>query len=164
MLNNPKYLLDEGYIQERNLKNVKQIEQGEIKVGDVVYDSYLCEDVVVLDLPDPKRISIYNYRAFPYIRNYCKTLDGKIERSGYLYYVKISKGNYYVEYEIEGKGKELQIKVDFFEYLARGEGFRVEKVKIKKGHLLKFFGDSQQQVNEFLEDAKYTFGFWHSKK
>ncbi len=149
-------LFEDSHIHDNILETIRQIQRGEIKVGDVVYDKKLLKDVIVLDLPELKDISKCDYTIFPMITNKCQTLDGKIEVSSYVHFAKISNGKFFSEYEINEKDKE---KVYFFEFLARKECFRVEKIKKKDGYILKFFGDSQQRVNDFIEDALYTRRF-----
>ncbi|MFX1489702.1 MAG: hypothetical protein ACFFBI_11175 [Promethearchaeota archaeon] len=56
----------------------------------------------------------------------------------------------FLGYEVKLKGKKLRERSDFLEYLARYHGFRVEKRKIRKGIILRFFGDSQEQVEDFV--------------
>ena len=78
----------------------------------------------------------------------CETPKGKIIRVQACHLYRISKGSYYGEYFIEGTENEK--KAQEFEYKAEYYGFRAEIEKKDNGFLLKIYGDSQQEVDEFI--------------
>lgn len=62
----------------------------------------------------------------------------------------ISSGNYWREYFIEGIDKIDEKKAKDLKFRAKYYGFRAEIIKKKKGYLLRIFGDSQQEVDDFI--------------
>ncbi|MBY8988430.1 MAG: hypothetical protein KGD61_08240, partial [Candidatus Lokiarchaeota archaeon] len=63
---------------------------------------------------------------------------------------KISKGNKFVEHEVEGHNSDSINYADLLEYYARNIGYRVERIETKKGIKLTFFGDNQEELDRFL--------------
>lgn len=57
----------------------------------------------------------------------------------------ISKGDKYIEYKVKENNKLKE-----YRDLARYYGFRVEAIKLKNGHLLKIYGDTQEELSNFL--------------
>ena len=82
-----------------------------------------------------------------YKQGYCKykTRDGIIREAPSFCFANISKGNKFSEYET----KE-QYKVDLYARYARRKGYRVEKNKLNDFYLLKIFGDTQEEVDDFV--------------
>jgi len=78
----------------------------------------------------------------------CEAPNGKVIRRQACHLYRISKGNYSGEYfiketENEKKLRELEYKVKYY-------GFRTKVEKKKNGFLLKIYGDSQQEVDDFI--------------
>lgn len=61
---------------------------------------------------------------------------------------KISSGNYSAEYEFKGINRETNSKNK--EILARQAGFRTERVRLDNSVLLRIYGDTQQDVDDFI--------------
>lgn len=78
----------------------------------------------------------------------CQAPNGKIIRVQACDLRKISKGRYFGEFFIEGTENEKKAKG--LEYKAKYYGFRAEIEKKDNGFLLKIYGDSQQEVDEFI--------------
>ena len=60
----------------------------------------------------------------------------------------ISKADYYAEYNVEGKNYEARTEI--LKERARELGFRVEIIKLNEGLLLKIYGNSQEDVDDFV--------------
>ncbi len=136
--------------------NVRLIENNKIKSGDIVYCTSICEDVIFVEGPEDKFFKDYHnlkkyerYPPFPGDIIY-RTIDGKVGKCGVAEIVKISSGSCFTEFKVNGKNKKSRQRVEYLEYLARSYGFKVEKNKVKKGYLLKFFGDLQEEVDDFV--------------
>lgn len=80
----------------------------------------------------------------------CKyeTHDGLIEEEWAFCFRTISKGNMVSEYVVKGDGYEERAL--YLEHLAQSNGFRVEKQRLGKSYILKIFGDSQEDVDDFV--------------
>lgn len=78
----------------------------------------------------------------------CEQLNGKIVKIPAYLLCKLSKGNYVGEYLI--KGIENEKRAQEIEYKVRYYGFRAEIVEKDDGFLLKIYGDSQQEVDDFI--------------
>ena len=76
----------------------------------------------------------------------CKASNGKIIRVQACDLGRISKGDYYSSYFIDGNKKKAQE----LEYRAKYYGFRAKIKKKNNGYLLKLYGDSQQEVEDFI--------------
>ena len=145
--------------------NVGLIERNIIKSGDIVYCKLICEDVVFLEGPEDKFFEQYHnlkrHEKYPPFSGdvIYKTFHGIIGKCGIADIIKISSESYFADFKINGKGKKIRQHVEYLEYLARSYGFRVEKYKKRKGFLLKFFGDAQEIVDDFVSfccDSDYT--------
>jgi len=66
----------------------------------------------------------------------------------------ISKGAYFVEHFI--KRNDSEIKSMMIERIALESGFRVEIQKTDSGHMVKIFGDKQQDVDDFMIRCVYN--------
>jgi hypothetical protein len=131
------------------------LENDGIKSGDIVYCTKECSDVIFLEMPDKKFFSFYHERKLKGI-DYVpfagdvkyQTFQGKIKEAPIMCIIKISEGNISSSYQF--KGKDAIDEAEFCEYLARGAGFRVERKKIRGGYILKFFGDSKEELDDFI--------------
>ena len=66
-----------------------------------------------------------------------------------------------MEYEVKGRRSDSKNRADFLEYYARAIGFRVERIKAKKGIKLTFFGDKQIDLDLFLvQCCQKDFVIW----
>ncbi len=137
-------------------KTVRLLEKGEIMSGDIVYCSKVLEDVIFIEGPNWDALTQYNndkakYGNAPFSSKVkYKTFDGVIRTCPIACIVKISKGNFFANLKVKGKADIAKQRAEYLEFLARGLGFRVEKCKTRRGYLLKFFGDSQREIDEFL--------------
>lgn len=78
----------------------------------------------------------------------CQAFNGEIFEIQPLLLRRIAKGNYCGEHFVNDtengeKARELEFKAKYY-------GFRTEIERKNEGFLLKIFGDSQEQVNEFI--------------
>ena len=81
-------------------------------------------------------------------RVHCETPEGKIIRvmAGHLF--RMAKGNYFGEYLVKGAlSRRRALKLEF---KAKHYGFRTKIEKKSDGYFLKIFGDSQEQVDDFI--------------
>ena len=78
----------------------------------------------------------------------CRGSDGKIIKSPAYLLRLISKGDYSGEYFV--KGIENEKKLQELEYKVKYYGFRTKVEKKNNGFLLKIYGDSQQEVDDFI--------------
>lgn len=78
----------------------------------------------------------------------CEAPNGKVIRVQAHHLRRISKGNYSGDYFIEGAENEKKAKE--FEYKAKYYGFRTEIERTDNGYFLKIYGDSQQEVDDFI--------------
>lgn len=78
----------------------------------------------------------------------CQAPTGRIIRIQACHLSRISKGNFSGEFFIQGvenekRAQELKYKVGYY-------GFKAEIEKKNNGFLLKIYGDSQQEVDDFI--------------
>lgn len=66
----------------------------------------------------------------------------------------LSKGNYCEEHHI--KGDESEIDSRMIKRMAGEAGFRIEIEETSEGHLVKIFGDNQQEVDDFMTLCVYN--------
>lgn len=112
-----------------------------VRPGDVVFCTAAIHDVVFLEHPS----NIYGDVKY-------KTIDGEIREAPSFCFRIISKGNKFAEYETSDKEK-----ADSYSRLARRNGFRVEKQKIKNVYVLKIYGDIQKEVDDFVTNLRIEF-------
>jgi len=131
------------------------LENGGIKSGDIVYCTKECSDVIFLEKPDKKFFCFYHERKLkgfdytPFVGSIrYQTFQGEIKEAPIICIVKISEGNISSSYQIKGKNNANE--AEFYEHLARGVGFRVKREKIRGGYILKFFGDSKEELDDFV--------------
>lgn len=128
--------------------------ESQLKIGDKVFCAKIFQDVVLLEIPSIDVFSYYDKYGVLSIDSdiKVKTLDGQVREVSIAAISKISKGNYFIEYEIGGLKlwKDKKNKAEELEYLARNYGFRVEREIIKNSIKLRIFGDSQEEVNNFI--------------
>jgi len=78
----------------------------------------------------------------------CQAPNGKIIQVQACDLRRISKGNYSGDYFIEEAENEKKLRE--LEYKAQYYGFRTETEKKNNGYLLRIYGDSQQEVDDFI--------------
>lgn len=106
------------------------------EVGDVVFCIPECNDVILLE----KNVGINEMCRY-------RNIDG-IERIIHPHYLCIiSKGRYFASF-ITRRSDEM------LEFRARKSGFRVEKEDYKDNVIYKFYGDTQQEVDDFVNNIK----------
>lgn len=147
---------------------IRQMESGEIKPGDVVYCSKALKDVIFLEKPHESDLLEYHkakldgekYPPFSGRIKY-RTFSGQICSVPVGCINVIEKGNKFAEYEVKGRGSDSKNRADFLEYYARAIGFRVKRIKVKKGIKLTFFGDNQIDLDLFLvQCCQNDFVIW----
>ena len=107
------------------------------KAGQQVYCTTECDNVILLKKADE-------------VGGKCmfKTHEGKISEQWAFCFRTISKGDRSTEYEV--KGKNFKKRAKNLEILAQFNGFRVEKQRLQKSFLLKIYGDSQEELDDFV--------------
>jgi len=132
------YELHQQQIADETKKKTIQFLE-EVKIGEVVFCQTELDDVILLEKPSPS--DYYGHCKY-------KRHDGITREEWAESLTKISKGALFAEYLI--KGPENNTEAKDFEYLARSSGFRVKLIKQEDSYLLKIFGDSQQEVDDFV--------------
>lgn len=130
--------LRDQWLYEVDLRHQAQAQEkkflNNVKEGDIVFCISEIEEVIFLEKPN-RRFGKCKY----------KTLDGEIKEEWGFCFRNISKGDKYIEYKVKEDNKLKDYKD-----LAKYYGFRVEVIKLKKGHLLKIYGDAQEELSNFL--------------
>ena len=130
---------------------VDDIENGRIKRGDIVYTTKFEKEVILIEFPKKEFFDTYHkFGVFPEDVK-CKTLEGEIEYIPIACIHRISRGNYTAEFEVLGKDKKSKERVDQLEGDAKRMGFRVRVIDTKRSYKLEFIGDTQQEVDEFVQ-------------
>lgn len=114
-----------------------------LEVGDTLFWFSRSKDVTCIQ--KPTEIS-------QIARIKCQGSDGKIIKIPAYLLRSISKGNFSGEYFIDGAEK-----VKGFKYKVNYYGFRTEIEKRDNGFLLKIYGDSQQEVDDFIISLEQDF-------
>ena len=119
----------------------------DISIGDTLFWTTHSEDVRLFEGPT----------EFSQIaRCKCQRLNGKVVEIPAYLLRKTSRGHYSGEFFIEGIENEKKAKI--LEYKARYYGFRAEIKKMNNGYLLRLYGDSQHEVDEFINTVlKHNF-------
>ncbi|MBY8990263.1 MAG: hypothetical protein KGD58_05875 [Candidatus Lokiarchaeota archaeon] len=118
-------------------ETIKMLEN--LEVGDMLF--WTNRVIYVTLLEKPTEIS-------QIARLKCRKSDGKVIEIPAYNLCKISSGTFYGEYFIEGVRKEK--KVQELEYKTNLYGFRTEIERREDGYLLKIYGDSQREVDDFI--------------
>ena len=154
-MDDAKMDLESRHVSSRVEEVLSQIKKKELKRGDIVYCYKECEDVIFLEPPSDKAYEKYKQWILegdkdpPFTgRIKYKTFHGTIGFSPVACIVKISVGNFYAEQEFKGKNYEVISKNK--EILARQAGFRVERIKLDSSILLRIYGDTQEEVDDFV--------------
>jgi len=77
-----------------------------------------------------------------------KNKKGQVKSCHVGLFRTLSKGNYCEEYHI--KGDKSKIDAQMVKRMAGQSGFRIEIEKTDEGHLVKIFGDSKEDVDDFM--------------
>ncbi len=120
--------------ERRTIKMLKNV-----NVGDKLYWLIHSEDVILVE--KPTKLSTIT-------RCTCQRDNKEIIEIPAHLLRKISKGNYNQDHNIYGTDKTNEARI--LELTAREAGFRVELEKLKNGIRLKFYGDSQEEVDDFV--------------
>lgn len=154
-MTNTKRDLIAKYIGGKIEEVITQILDRELKHGDIVYCTKELDDVIFLDPPSEDLIQKYlrakqNGEIDPPFRGDIKykTFKGEIRSAPVACIVKISSGNSSAEYEFKGINCEVNSKNK--EVLARQAGFRAERIRLDNSILLRIYGDSQEEVDDFI--------------
>ncbi len=116
------------------LQNFAKNFLSEAKIGDKVYCTAEPHSVLLIEKPD----TIYGDCKY-------QTIDNKLKKAPAFCFNVISDGNYYSECEFKNKNN-----ADHFKYLARRNGYRAEIIMIENSYLLKIYGDTQEEVDDFV--------------
>lgn len=152
------YYFEFKSVRQKIDENINLIKNNIIKNGDIVYCSKILEDVIFLEGPNIGEIKKYQENlhtapVFPFLVKF-KTLTGELGNCPIACIAKISLGNYFSEYEINKKRKDAEIILENLVYNSRSNGFRVETIDKKKSYVIKFYGNSQNEVDEFKKCIK----------
>lgn len=138
-------------IQNRMRSVVSDIESGKIKLGDIVYCTKLGREVILIEFPKKEHFDTYHkFGVFPGDIKY-KTLNNEVGLAPVTCINRISIGNCAAEFEVLGKDKKSKEKVDQLERNAKRMGFRVRIIDAKWSYKLEFIGDTQQEVDDFVQ-------------
>lgn len=110
-----------------------------LEVGDTLFWVTRLKDITLIKKPT-------EFSQIARIK--CQGSDGKIFKIPAYLLRLISKGNYSGDYFIDEA--ENDKKVNGLKYKANYYGFRTEIEKRDNGFLLKIYGDSQQEVDDFI--------------
>jgi len=105
-----------------------------VKPGDKVFCTAEIHDVIFLE----KNTNAYGDCKY-------KTANGKIKTSPNFTFRILSKGNKFAEYKTENK-----FKADLYELKGKKFGFRVDRKELENYFILKFYGDTQENVDDFV--------------
>jgi hypothetical protein len=147
---------------------VSAFENGEFQIGDRVYCADVRDDVILLELPSEEVLRYYHengviaggdlkfkWITVPDVRytlnNKTYSLYEETYHASLATFYPISKGNFRKKYEIYGKSPDNMDRVYYLEHAARREGFRVKWFERKNSVVLRFYGDSQEQLDEFVQ-------------
>jgi len=147
---------------------VSAFENGEFQIGDRVYCAEVRNDVILLELPSEEVIQYYHEHGvitgddlkFKWItipdvsctiNNKKYILFEETDRAPLPTFYPISKGDFRKKYEIYGKSPDDKDRAYYLEHAARREGFRVKWFERKNSIVLRFYGDSQEQLDEFVQ-------------
>jgi len=113
-------------------------------IGDMIF----CFDetnseVILLEKPETDT-GLCVYRA----------CTGEIRSRPVRLFRTISQGNYIAEYLLEGEKSEIESLM--IKRMALEAGFRVEIHKTDSGHMVKIFGDTQREVDDFMTMCVYN--------
>ena len=137
-------------VHHRLAEAVKDMENGDIKPGDIVYCSNVGKDVIFFEYPERWLFDkYYKDGVFPGDAKY-KTFEGDIRTAPIACFYKISKGHYFADYIVEGKSENIRERAEILIGFGKGKGFRTEMTETNKGYKLRFFGDSQQELDDFI--------------
>ncbi len=143
------------HVTSRIEEVIFQILDKKIEYGDIVYCTKELQNVVFLEPPSYEIIQKYladkkKGELDPPFRGDIKykTLNGKFRSAPIACIVKISNGDYSAEYEFKGINYETVSKNK--EILARQAGFRAERIKLDYSVLLRIYGNSQEEVDDFI--------------
>lgn len=136
-----------GWVQqeERRLDFIRKIARD---MGLEVLKNTQIGDTVFCKRPPWREVKILEKPSDGSIFLKCQAPNGKIIRIQACDLRKISKGHYFGEFFIEDTENEKKAKI--LEYKAKYYGFRTEVERKDNGFLLRIYGDSQQEVDEFI--------------
>jgi len=145
----------DSYIVHKTIERaIWQFENGEMKIGDIVFCSGGTQDVVLLEEPPFELFEYYHKEGVISGQGSelkYKYLGGKSENKAALAcFIKISRGKFFKDFKVKGNTKNSERKAFNLEYAARKDGFRVIRVKTSNGWHIRIFGDTQQEVDHFL--------------
>jgi hypothetical protein len=130
-------LYQEHLAEESTKKTIKMLKN--VNIGDSLFWLPCSEDVVLIEKPLELNTTTLCT---------CQRQNKEIVKIPAHLLRQISKGAYYQEHYIHDLAKAREARI--LELTARGAGFRVEMKRQKDGFKLKIYGDSQQDVDDFI--------------
>ncbi len=123
--------------KKANKETIKMLKT--LEIGDILFWTTQSKEVKLFETPS-------EFTQIARIK--CQRFDGKVVEIPAYLLRKLSKGNFKGEFflgdvENEKKAQELQDKSRYY-------GFRAEIEKKNDGYSLKIYGDSQQDVDDFI--------------
>lgn len=113
-----------------------------VKIGDSLFWLPQSEDVILVEKPS-KLITTTICT--------CQRDNKEIVKIDASFLTRVSKGSYYQELNFDELDNMRKVRI--WELMARKAGFRVEVEKHKDGFKLRFYGDSQEEVDDFVNLA-----------
>ena len=131
---------EEKYDEYLNKKFQEQTREflRKAKVGDIVFCTLVAGEVKVLEMPSEK-----NFHKVK-----CLTRRGEEEKYYPDVFIIIKTGNFCAEHLFEGKGAKGN--AEGYQLIAQEHGFRTEVVRKGRSYLLKVYGDSQEEVDDYM--------------
>jgi len=131
--------LHQIYISEQHTKETLLMLKS-IAIGDILFWVSRNEEVILIEKPS---------EITSLVRCNCqKYNDEKVNIPAHLLR-QLSKGDFLGEYLIENY-EANKWKAEELEYLAKFHGFRAEIEEKDDGYILRIYGDSQNEVNDFI--------------
>jgi len=137
------------YIKKEELRLKSLVEVSRKKTLDFIKNAQVGE-IVFCRIKNPPEVKLLEKPINDSKFVSCQKSNGSIIRVQACHLYRISKGHYYGDYLIEGFEKKSEKRAKDLEFQAKYYGLRAEIKKNKKGYLLKIFGDSQQEVDDFI--------------
>lgn len=136
-----QYELYQEFLSETSAKRTLKMLKN-VKIGDDLFWLPRSEDVILIE--SPSKLSTIT-------KCVCQRYNKEIVKIYASFLIQIFKGSYYQDYYIYGADKTREVRI--LELTARKAGFRVEVRKLRSGFKLRFYGDTQEEVGDFVNLA-----------
>ena len=133
-----QYELYQEFLSETSAKRTLKMLKN-VKIGDALFWLPRSEDVILIE--NPSKLSTIT-------KCICQRYNKEIVKIYASFLIQISKGSYYQDYYIYGADKTREVRI--LELTARKAGFRVESKTQENGFKLRFYGDSQEEVDDVV--------------